>query len=362
LLLAACRAAGIEVVECHRPLWETTPHKDAAYFGLRSAVALGQRYVANGLALARDRRSLGFMPLYVVGFGGQLDCIWLRLLLRLHRERGAIVLAPLVTLSETLIDDRAVFRPGSLRSRLAMWIDRRSLTAATHVLIDTEAHRRYLTATFGIPAERTSAWYLGTDPTVFVRKPLPEDVRPLRVLFFASFLPLHGAMVVLQAAERLKHRDDIEWTMLGDGPGRAAAEGHARAAGLTHVRFRDWVTYRDLADVVANAHICLGIFGTSEKARMVIPNKVYEAAAVGRPIITADTPAVREVFVHGDNIWLCPGGDAAALASAIELVAADSGLRRKLAAGAATVMRDRFSVAAQAQRLAAAFAAAVEPQ
>jgi glycosyltransferase involved in cell wall biosynthesis len=342
-------------------LWEKTPHKRSDYFSWRSVFALARQYADAAVALARDRRRLGAMPLYVVGFGGQLDCVLLWLLLRLHRERSAIVMAPLVTLSETLVEDRGVFRPGSLRSRLASWLDRLSLSLATRVVIDTEAHRRYLTATFATPAERISAWYLGTDSSAFVRKPLPDDVRPLRVLFYGSFLPLHGVQIVLQAAELLRTRDDIELVLLGEGPGRAAAEEHAGAAGLTRVRFEAWVPYRELPDVIAKAHVCLGIFGSSVKAQMVIPNKVYEAAAVGRPIITADTPAIREVFVHGDSIWLCPAGDPGALATAIDALARDEALRRRLGAGAAAVMRDRFAIAAQAERLAAMLAAASEP-
>jgi len=91
---------------------------------------------------------------------------------------------------------------------------------------------------------------------------------------------------------------------------------------------------------------------------MVIPNKVYQAAAAGRPVVTADTAAVREVFTHGDTAWLCRPGDPAALAEAIERIGADAETRKRLATRAAALMADRFAPAAQGQRLAAIFAAA----
>jgi glycosyltransferase involved in cell wall biosynthesis len=84
---------------------------------------------------------------------------------------------------------------------------------------------------------------------------------------------------------------------------------------------------------------------------MVIPNKVYQCAAVGRPVITADTPAIREVFEPGTTIWLVPPGDAKALADAIALLAEDVCLRERLARQAARFMAEKFSLTRQAERL-----------
>ena len=44
---------------------------------------------------------------------------------------------------------------------------------------------------------------------------------------------------------------------------------------------------------IASATLCLGVFGTTDKARRVVPNKVFECVAVGRPVVTGDTPAIR---------------------------------------------------------------------
>ncbi len=61
--------------------------------------------------------------------------------------------------------------------------------------------------------------------------------------------------------------------------------------------------------LMAASHACLGIFGTSGKAQRVIPNKVFDALAAARAVITGDTPAAREVLTHADTAWLCPPGD-----------------------------------------------------
>ena len=65
------------------------------------------------------------------------------------------------------------------------------------------------------------------------------------------------------------------------------------------------------------ADICLGIFGTSEKAARVIPHKIFDILSCQRPCITRDSPALRELVVDNDAIRLIPAGDAHALAEAI---------------------------------------------
>jgi glycosyltransferase involved in cell wall biosynthesis len=84
---------------------------------------------------------------------------------------------------------------------------------------------------------------------------------------------------------------------------------------------------------IARATVCLGIFGTSDKVQRVIPNKVFECVAMGRPVVTADTPAMREAF-GVDEIALVPAGDPHALAEAVRRLVADRESREKLGAAA----------------------------
>jgi len=81
----------------------------------------------------------------------------------------------------------------------------------------------------------------------------------------------------------------------------------------------------------------LGVFGTGAKTARVIPNKVFQALACARPLVTADTPAVRELLAHERDALLVPAGDPGALAAAVRRLAGDPSLRRRLgAAGRAT--------------------------
>ena len=72
-----------------------------------------------------------------------------------------------------------------------------------------------------------------------------------------------------------------------------------------------------------------------------MPNKVWQAMAAGRPVVTADTPAVREVLEDGRGALLVPPGDPDALAAALARLAADPALRARLGAAARAVYLER---------------------
>jgi glycosyltransferase involved in cell wall biosynthesis len=360
ILRSACREAGVEVVECHRPLWEETRDKMRDYFGGWSLAKLGLRYLGAALSLAREWRRWGHAaPAALIGFNGQLDVLLLRWL---SGRRYPIILAPLVTITETLVDDRCLFHPNSAPAKLARWLDRWTLQTASLILIDTEAHRQYLIDRFAVDPGRVATWHLGADLEAFPPRPVAGgSTSSCTVLFYGQFLPLHGVDVIVRAAHLLRDVPQIRFRLIGTGPERACTMVFAEKHCPHTVSFVDWVHYRQLAAELATCDLALGIFGTSEKARMVIPNKVYQAASVGCAIITEDSPAVREVFRDNETLRLTQAGDARALAATIRELAGDVAQRRRLAECAQTLMRERFHPARQGELLGAILARAIAP-
>jgi glycosyltransferase involved in cell wall biosynthesis len=90
------------------------------------------------------------------------------------------------------------------------------------------------------------------------------------------------------------------------------------------------------------ADVCLGVFGASEKAARVVPNKVYDALACGRPVVTADTPGIREALHDGEDALLVPAADGASLAAAIERLL-DQDERARFGAAALATYRRAFT-------------------
>ena len=375
LLAGDLRAAGATVRECHEPLWEETRDKNAPYFAPAGLARLALRYAGAARRLARRlRQEGGAASLLVVGFNGQLDVLLARALDR----RRPILFAPLVTVTETLVDDRETYGEGSVAAALLGALDRATLRAADLVLIDTAAHREYLIERLGVPPEKIVVQYLGAEapfaaegarrsghgaddaaglPAGVPGAPAPADdaagAGAMRVLGYSQYLPLHGNETIALAARLVPPDCGITFELVGTGPERARSDAFTRK--LPHVQSIDWVPYDELPGRIAAADVVLGVFGRSVKARMVIPNKVWQAAAVGSAIVTADTPAIREAFVPGESICAVEPTPRA-LADALLALARDPERRVRLARGARAVFERFAADDARAARLRAALA------
>ncbi|MBC7317203.1 MAG: glycosyltransferase, partial [Chloroflexi bacterium] len=106
-----------------------------------------------------------------------------------------------------------------------------------------------------------------------------------------------------------------------------------------------------LAERIAQADVCLGIFGTSEKARRVIPTKAFIALAMGKALVTMDSPAAREVFSHREDAYLCEQASPQSLAEAFTALCDDPALLQRLQQNGRALYARRFSQEAIGQIL-----------
>lgn len=337
VLSAGLEARGHVVREANVPLGLSTKDRVAMLGAAGGAARMATTLVrawsklfAKGLRARRGRPEA-----VLVGYMGHFD-VWLA---RLLFPRTPIVLDHLIFAASTA-QDRGVGDSG-LKQRLLRFIDRSALRIADIVVLDTAEHRDMVPESLRhkavvVPVGATARWFdAAAEP--------PAD-GPLHVVFFGLFTPLQGAVTIGEAIGLLPADGSVRVTMIGSGQDLDAAR--AAATGGAPTEWIPWVDAAVLPDTVAAAHVGLGIFGTTDKAQKVVPNKVYQCAAAGTAVITSDTAPQRRAF--GDAVDHVPAGDPAALAAAITRLAADRAAlaeRRTAARRAAQSFRPEAGVA-----------------
>ena len=213
-------------------------------------------------------------------------------------------------------------------------MDRVSFGLPDLVLADTRAHAAYYQAEFGLPRRRIAVVPVGARPeprATGAARTLASG-ETLTVFQYGKWSPLHGVAAVLDAAELLRDAP-FRFVLAGEGQLSEVLRTDIARRGLTNVEWTGALTMAQLRERTLAADVCLGVFGLSEKAARVVPNKVYDALACGRPLVTADTAGVRELLHDGEEALLVPAGDGAALAAALGRLT-EEGERERLGSAA----------------------------
>jgi glycosyltransferase involved in cell wall biosynthesis len=137
---------------------------------------------------------------------------------------------------------------------------------------------------------------------------------------------------ILGAAALLRDEPGIRFDFYGSGPEKERIVRQAAAWGLTNVTFHGYVSQDELLDALASAHVCMGVVGTTRQARFTIQNKVWEGLAMGRPVISGDSPTIRAALADRREIYLIERDSPEALAKAILDLRSNPELRESIAA------------------------------
>lgn len=264
---------------------------------------------------------------------------------RWSQKRGLPLIAdPLISAYDKQVFERGKFAEGSPQAERLRHHEGQLLRSVDMLIADTPAHAEFYAQSFDIPLARIQVIYVGAEEPLFHPAPMPpyDGKRPLEVLFYGSFIGLQGPQVIVEAARRYQG-PAVRWILLGEGP--LKDECMRQAQDLANVAFESRLPYSELPVRIHRADILLGVFGTSAKAGRVIPNKVFQALACGRPVVTRDAIAYPEQLrLQGMSglLWV-PAGNAIELARTVEKLARDSSRISDLSLQAAVTYRRYFS-------------------
>lgn len=328
ILLRGLREAGVEIIECHADVWQGIEDKSRIrgwFAWLRAAAG----WLASYPCLVLRYMQLPRHDAVVVGYLGHLDVL---ILWPFARLRGVpVVWDAFLSLYDTVVEDRKLIgRSHPLAYFLKGW-ESLACRAADLVMLDTQAHADFFSQAFKVPRTKLAAVFVGTEPEIFSPRSQQMAERStnddLTVLFYGQFIPLHGVETILRAAQLLKG-EPVRWILIGQGQVEPQIRSMLDSHPLPKLRWIPWVSYPQLPEWIGRADVCLGIFGASAKAGRVIPNKVFQILAAGKPVITRDSPAIRELLApDAPGVYLVPPEDPAALAEAISRLTARHGVQ-----------------------------------
>lgn len=359
IMIEGLQRNGINVVECHEPLWTGIEDRVAAASGGWLRPGFWMRVARTYIRLLRKYRHIGSYDILIVGYPGQFD-VFLARLLSWWRKR------PLVWDIFMSIYLIALERGLDARSRLTLDLIRRIERLACRLpdllILDTAEYVSWFSRVHGVPVERFRLVPTGADDRIFrpMSCPHPAD-NIFRVVYYGTFIPNHGVEYIVEAARLLAEEPNIHFELIGQGPDLPKAQEMAQKYGLNNIEFVPWLDQATLVQRVACADVCLGAFGTTPQSLMTIQNKIYEGMAMGKPVITGDSSPVRKTLICDQEVCLCSRADGVSLAAAIRRLYHDPALRKQIASNGYRRFVSEFNRASIGRQYAAHLNALTNP-
>lgn len=342
---------------CHSTLWQGIEDRVTQASGGWRKPRFWGRVLDAYRSLIQAHRQAPPYDVMLIGYPGQFDAYLGR---RLAHGRGRPVALDILMSLHLVAEERGLTVAHPNTGRLIFRLEQGGLRRPDLLIAENPEYGGYIAAKYGLPPERFRYVPHGADETVFHPRPLrpPDDC--FRVTYHGGYLPSHGMDVIIGAADRLRHDPDVQFHFYGSGPEKERIIRQAEALSLPNVTFHGFVSQDKLLDSLAQAHVCLGVFGTTRQANFTVQNKVWEGLAMGRPVVSADSPTVRAALADRREIYLIERDNAEALAAALVELKVDPALREKIAAAGHARYLAGNSIPAIGRQMKEALLAAVE--
>jgi len=252
--------------------------------------------------------------------------------------RGAPFVLDLRDIWPASIAAVGALRRGWLLDRLG-GLERRLYRTADHIVAVGDGYARAVVAA-GIPQEKVSVIPNGVDTAKFAPRPCRPPDRARFGLPEKAFVCLYagtvgmacGLDVVLKAAEIMQRRGEtgVLFVIAGDGARWEELRDEAERRRLSNVRFTGRVPGDAVPALIACADVCLVHLVRRDLFRTVLPSKMFEAAAMARPLLVGvEGEAARWVATAGAGLAFEPE-NAAGLVAALDRLRGSGDLRREM--------------------------------
>ena len=319
----------VAVRVCHATLWQGIEDRVAQASGGWRNPAFWRRLVGAYRQLLREHRQAPEYDVMLIGYPGQFDAFLGR---RLAHRRGKPAALDILMSLHLVAEERGLTAAHPNTGKLIFQLERRGLRQPDLLIAENPEYGGYIADKYQLPVERFRYVPHGADETVFHPRPLRPPDDHFRVTYHGGYLPSHGMDAILGVARLLAGDPGMRFEFYGSGPEKERIVRQAQEWNLPNVTFHGFVSQDELLDGLAQAHVCLGVFGTTRQAHFTVQNKVWEGLAMGRAVISGDSPTIRAALADRAEVYLIARNDPAALAAGLRELRDDPALRERIAA------------------------------
>lgn len=200
----------------------------------------------------------------------------------------------------------------SVAIRVLEWLELRMYAAASHIVTVGDGYRRKLLEK-GVPDSRISVVMNGVDRELYTPRPPDDTLKEhwgVAGRFVCGYVGTIGMAcgldTVLDAAQLLKARgvDDFVFMLVGDGAVKEELEDKAKSLKLDNVVFTGRQPKSQMPDYLSLMDVCLVCLRKSNLFTTVMPSKIFEAAAMRKPIINSVAGFASD-FIQKANAGVC---------------------------------------------------------
>jgi glycosyltransferase involved in cell wall biosynthesis len=209
---------------------------------------------------------------------------------------------------------------------------------ASHIVVVTPAFKTHIVEQYHVAPDKISIVMNGVEPCLFNPTGDNDSVVgefELEGRFIVSFIGVlgnaHGLQTIAHAARRLQQSlPEVLFLLVGEGADKSNVQEQCAQIGLKNVLFLGQQPRSKIPALIRASSVGLVLLKKSEVFKTVIPTKLLEFMACGRPVILGVAGQARELVEQaGCGLCVAPE-DSISLVEAIEQLYNDPELRSRL--------------------------------
>ncbi len=340
IVLKGLEQNNVKVVEVnsHTPLTRLDSEKDMSTFKLISRILKKRKIVTEIVKHWKDLRTCDYI---YVAFPGHFDVILAYPLAKLLRKK--ILFNPIVIFYTGFVNDQGILKDGSILANILKLGEKMIYGMSDIILADTQLQKDHIHSLFGTSNDKIKVLALGADDSIYKYSFKKPTKREFNVVYYGLYSPLHGVEYILDAAELCLKDKSIKFLMVGKGNTYEKTVADAKKRKLTNVIFYPDLTEVDSYETLASADVFIGFLQKHPTVDRIVPNKVYQGFALGKTVVTGETPVMNELFEHKKHVYFCKLADGKSLANAVLELRSNEKLQTDIAKDGYKIFMDKFT-------------------